>query len=120
MLWRSLGLIITAITIFLAGACSPSNEQEKMADPQDDHFTCAAMISALDQLVASGQVSQEAVPANTRLTVGMTHLNAWAISNNLEEREAFEKVKEERSRLIATQSPAEITRRATACIDSVD
>ena len=90
-----------------------------MAEPQDDHFTCAAMIGALDQLVASGQVPQEAVPANTRLTVGMTHLNAWAIPNNLQEKEAFEKVKEERSRLIATLTPAEITGRAKACIDSV-
>ena len=89
-----------------------------MATVPDDHFTCAAMIGAHDQLVASGQVPQEAVLAGTRLTVGMTHLNAWAISNNLRE-EAFEKVKEERSRLIATLSPAEITARAKACIDSV-
>ena len=90
-----------------------------MAERRDDHFTCAAMIGALDQLVASGQVPPEAVPANARLTVGMTHLNAWAIPHNLQEKEAFEKVKEERSRLIATLTPAEITRRAKACIDSV-
>ena len=90
-----------------------------MADAQDDHFTCAAMIGALDQLVASGQVPQDAVPAATRLTAGMTHLNAWAIPNNLQEKEAFEKVKEERSRLIATLAPAEITGRAKACIDGV-
>ena len=89
-----------------------------MANDPDDHFTCAAMIAALDQLVASGQVPQEAVPANTRLTVGMMHLNAWAIPNNLPENEAFKKVKEERSRLIATLTPAEITARAKACIDS--
>jgi len=90
-----------------------------MARNPDDHFSCAALIGALDQLVASGQVPQDAVPANTRLTAGMTHLNAWAIPNNLQEKEAFEKVKEERSRLIATLSPAEIIERAKACIDSV-
>lgn len=105
--------------MIFAGACSPPNGQEKMADAQDDHFTCAAMIGALDQLVASGQVPQDAVPAGTRLTVGMTHLNAWAIPNKLQEKEAFEKVKEERSRLIATLTPAEIAGRAKACIDSV-
>ena len=90
-----------------------------MAKGPDDHFTCAAMISALDQLVARGQVPQEAVPSGTRLTVGMTHLNAWAIPNNLQEKEAFEKVNEERLRLIATLTPAEITTRAKACIDSI-
>jgi hypothetical protein len=105
--------------MIFAGACSPPNGQEKMADAQDDHFTCAAMIAALDQLVASGQVPQDAVPAGKRLTVGMTHLNTWAIRNNLQEKEAFEKVKEERSRLIATLTPAEITARAKVCIDSV-
>ncbi len=89
-----------------------------MANDPDDHFTCAAMIAALDQLIASGEVPQEAVPANARLTVGMTHLNAWAIPNNLHEKDAFEKVKEERSRLIATLTPAEITTRAKACIDN--
>jgi hypothetical protein len=89
-----------------------------MANDPDDHFTCAAMIAALDQLIASGEVPQEAVPANARLTVGMTHLNAWAIPNNLQEKDAFEKVKEERSRLIATLTPAEITARAKACIDN--
>jgi hypothetical protein len=103
--------------MIFAGACSPLNGREKMADAQDDHFTCAAMIAALDQLVASGKVSQDTVPANTRLTVGMTHLNAWAIPNSLQEKEAFERVKEERSRLIATLTPAEITKRAKACID---
>ena len=118
MMLRSSGLIIPAFMI-LAGACSPPTGQEMMAEAQDDHFTCAAMIGALDQLVASGRVPQEAVPANTRLTVGMTHLNAWAIPNNLQEKEAFDKVKEERSRLIATLTPAEITERAKACIDSV-
>ena len=90
-----------------------------MASDPDDHFTCAAMIAALDQLIASVEVPQEAIPANTRLTVGMTHLNAWAIPNNLQEQEAFEKVKEERSRLISTLTNAEITARAKACIDSV-
>ena len=87
-------------------------------DP-DDHFTCAAMIGALDQLVASGEVAQESIAANMRLTAGMTHLNAWAIPNDLQEKEAFEKVKEERSRLIATLTPAEIVERAKACVDSV-
>ena len=90
-----------------------------MAKGPDDHFTCAAMIGALDQLVVSGQVAQDAVPAGTRLTAGMTHLNSWAIPNNLEEKEAFESVKQERSRLIATLTPAEITGRAKACIESV-
>ena len=89
-----------------------------MANDRDDHFTCAAMIAALDQLVAGGQVPQEAVPANTRLIVGMTHLNAWAIPNNLQEKEAFEKVREERSRLIANLTTADIVARAKACIDS--
>jgi hypothetical protein len=106
--------------MILASACSPPNGQEKMTEPQDDHFTCAAMIAALDQLVASGRAPEEAIPSNTRLTAGMTHLNAWAIPNNLPEKEAFEKVKEERSRLIATLPPAEITARAKACLDSVN
>ena len=90
-----------------------------MTEPLDDHFTCAAMISALDQLVASGQVTQADVPANTRLIAGMTHLNAWAIPKDLPEKEAFERVQEECSRLIATLSPAEIARRAKGCIDNV-
>ena len=89
-----------------------------MTTGSDDHFTCAAMIGALDQLATSGQVPQEAVPAGTRLTAGMTHLNAWAIANNLPEKEAFDRVKEERARLIATLSPAEITERAKACVAS--
>ena len=110
--------VFTLTSIILLASCSPG-ASDTMANDADDHFTCAAMIAALDQLVASRQVPQEAVPANTRLTVGMTHLNAWAIPNNLQEKEAFEKVKEERSRLIATLTPAEITARAKTCIDSV-
>ena len=108
----------TLTSIILLASCSPEGSQ-RMAKGPDDHFTCAAMIAALDQLVTSGQVPQDAVPAGTRLTVGMTHLNAWAIPNNLQEKEAFEKVKEERSRLIATLTSAEITARAKACVDSV-
>ena len=107
----------TLSSIILLASCSPG-ETHKMTSKPDDHFTCAAMIGALDQLVASGQVPQDGGPANSRLIAGMRHLNAWAIPNNLEEKEAFEKVKEERSRLIATLTPAEITGRAKACIDS--
>lgn len=53
------------------------------------------------------------------LLAGMKHLNAWAIPNNLPEKQALDTVTAERDRLLATLSPDEILSRAHSCMDRV-
>lgn len=85
----------------------------------DDHFTCAAMISAADQLLLSNRAPADAGISEKAALATMTHFNAWAIPKNIPEKQAFDEVKAERDRLIATLSPADIVGRAHACIDRV-
>ena len=105
--------------MLVSGACSPSDGKGQMADIQDDHFTCAAMISAADRLVGAGKLGGDALPVDKMLAASMGHLNAWAIPKGLKEEEAFEAVNKERERLLADLEPEEIATRARACIASM-
>lgn len=89
-----------------------------MATTQDDHFTCAAMISAADRLVGAGKLTVDAFSADDMLTASMSHLNAWAIPKGLKEAEAFDAVNKERERLLADLTPEEVATRAKDCISA--
>jgi len=85
----------------------------------DDHFTCAAMISAADRLAGSGKLSAASFPMGKALVAGMGHLNAWAIPAGMKESDAFDAVAKERERLLRELTPEEIGARATACMESM-
>jgi hypothetical protein len=82
----------------------------------DDHFTCAAMISAADHLIVSGRAPADAAIRSNGLVASMRHLNAWAIPNGLRESDAFSRVKKERGRLLGNLSGSKIVARAKVCI----
>ncbi len=84
----------------------------------DDHVTCAAMISAADRLVATEQVAPDEAVTRDGLLAMMTHLNAWAIPNDVSEKEAFARLNLERDRLTETVPPKDVVTRAHACIAS--
>jgi len=90
-----------------------------MSKLEDDHFTCAAMISAADRLAGIGKLSADAFSADKTLPASMGHLNAWAIPKGLKEAEAFAAVNKEREQLLADLAPEEIGSRAQACIASM-
>jgi hypothetical protein len=85
----------------------------------DEHLTCAAMISAADLLIVSGEVAVDALILDQGLVASMTHLNNWSIPNDVHESEAFERVFKERDRLMAELSPTEIVARARLCIAAI-
>lgn len=89
-----------------------------MAEQQDTHFTCAAMISAADGLITAGRLPSGAINTDKALLAAMTHLNAWAIPNDINEADAFDAVKKERDRLLAEFPPQEIASRAKRCVES--
>jgi hypothetical protein len=107
---RALLNVIILSTVMLAAACSPQ------AGGGDDHFTCAAMIGAADQLVTTGRVAADDSIKSKGLYAAMTHLNAWAIPKGLKEREASDNVLKERDRLLREVTPNEIVERAKVCI----
>ena len=103
----------------LAAACSPQIGGDSQAVPQDDNFTCAAIISAADQLMATGKVAADDLIMRKGLMASMGHLNAWAIPKGLHESEAFDSVKKERERLLGKLTPKAVVARAKACIEQM-
>jgi hypothetical protein len=77
------------------------------------------MISAADHLVTAGRVATDALVVQRGLTGMMTHLNAWAIPQGLDESAAVERVDSERERLLDELPPEEIVARARLCIESL-
>lgn len=112
---KQLGLSLA----MMAAACAPQGGGGGKGETQDDHFTCAAIISAADQLVATGRAPADASITQNGLMASMSHLNAWAIPKGLPESEAFDSVKQERERLIAKLTPDEIVARAKVCINQM-
>ena len=114
--WAFAAILISSFVT----ACSPTGQQNGSPTTEaDDHFTCAAIIGAADQLVATARVAPDAAITQNGLLAAMTHLNAWAIPKNLPEKQAFDEVKGERDRLVSSLSTTEIVTRAHACIDQV-
>ena len=81
-----------------------------------DHFRCAALIGAADMLMGNGTLPVDNDFNKRSLQSGMTHLNAYAIPKQIQEKDAFDAVKAERDRLIAGESPAAILEQAKACL----
>ena len=104
--------ILVLLQAMLAAACSPQVGR-------DDHFTCAAMISAADHLVTTSQVAADDSIMRKGLMASMGHLNAWAIPKGLQESEAFDSVKKERERLLGNLTPKEIVARAKVCMEQM-
>lgn len=105
---------LLAAVAFTATACSPTT-----GTAPDDPFTCAAMISAADRLVATGRLAPDEALSRQGLVSMMTHLSAWAIPAGLPEKEAFARLHQERDRLTQALSPPDIQTRAHACIEAV-
>ena len=104
---------LLAAVAFVVTACSPTT-----GTTPDNPFTCAAMISAADRLVATGRLAPDETLSRLGLVSMMTHLNTWAIPKDLSEKEAFDQLKQERDRLTETHGPQDILTRAQACISS--
>ena len=83
----------------------------------DEHLSCAAQISAFDRLLVSGKA--ETLPAGTgdRRIGMMTHLNAFAVPQDIREPDAFAALNELRDTLLAEREPDEIRSKAIDCID---
>jgi hypothetical protein len=106
---KRITLCATAL-LAVTGGCS-----QLEAAAGDDHFTCAALISAADRLIVTRRVPPDDGMANDRLVAMMTHLNSWAIPQRMPEREAFAAVNAERERLLEAEDPDAIMTRARAC-----
>ena len=111
MFGLSLAMMVTA--------CSSQSGGDGQGEPQDDHFTCAAIISAADHLVATDRAPADASITQNGLMASMGHLNAWAIPKGLPESEAFDSVKKERERLLGELTQNEIVARAKVCINQM-
>ena len=107
------GVVIAA----MSAACSPSGSGAD-AGADDDHFRCAAMIGAADQLIRQNVVPDDQDLLQRGLLAAMAHLNAYAIPRQLAEREAFAAVKAERDRLIADLPSEQIVARARICVET--
>ena len=92
----------TALLIILSAAGCSSNGGNAVP-AETDHFRCAALIGAADMLMANGTLPSDDDFHKRSLVAGMTHLNAYAIPKNLQEKDAFDAVKAERDRLIADE-----------------
>ena len=86
----------------------------------DDHLLCAAQISAYEQLMRSGKLEQEPEFGGKTLVAMMTHLNAFAMPQDLREPEGFRRLAEEREAVLRSATNDEIRSNARACIEIVD
>jgi hypothetical protein len=86
----------------------------------DDHLTCAAIIGAASQLVATGRVAADNSATQKGLYAAMSHLNAWAIPKGLKEIEASDQVLKERDRLLKEVTPNQIVERAKVCTAQIE
>jgi hypothetical protein len=82
----------------------------------DSAFECAALIGAADRLMVTKTVESDGQIIKNGLVASMGYLNLFALSRKLGEKEAFAAVLAERDRLVKSEPPAGIVRRARACI----
>ena len=67
-------------------------------------------------LMNNGTVAMDEELSKHVLEAGMTHMNAYAIPKQINEKDAFDAVKAERDRIIATETPAAIVEQAKTCL----
>lgn len=82
----------------------------------DDHLQCAATVSAYSYLVAQGRIPEQEL-ASDPLVAAMTHLNAYAIPQNIDEKAAFAALNRIRDDLLASGDPGDIAERAKTCVE---
>jgi len=105
---------IVMLMALSAAGCSANGGNEVAAGT--DHFRCAALIGAADMLMANGTLPSDDDFHKRSLLSAMSHLNAYAIPKNIQEKDAFDAVKAERDRLIAAKSATSILEEAKACL----
>lgn len=127
-------VLASALTVCLiASACTeasdlPASGNKDSAQNSDafdamsaeEHLSCAAMISAYDQLIGSGVEEAGENDRVRRLNTSMWHLNAYAIPQEIGEADAFVALDGERSATFSEQSDVAITKQAKACMDVVE
>lgn len=102
----------SVLAIFLIAGCAPS------AEKLNRNLECAALISAANQLSLRGELDTGSEFDGQALFSGMTHLNNYAIPNQIPETAAFEQMNARRDALIETKSPSSILKSAKSCIRS--
>ena len=85
----------------------------------EEHFDCAARIFAYQKLIFDGAIERDRQYPET-LVPGMTHLNSWAVPQDLREQDAFEILNEKRDELIAEMEPDAIAKQAAKCMQLVE
>ncbi|MDF7776755.1 hypothetical protein P1X14_15970 [Sphingomonas sp. AOB5] len=103
----------------LMAACSPQTPDNQTVEAKAgvmDHLRCAALISAADHLMNSGNVPNDPAFRQAALVAGMTHLNAHAIPARIAEKDAFAAVDRERARIIGEIPGEQIVEQAKACV----
>jgi hypothetical protein len=113
---------LASLIALIAMAVTGCSEQQAAAVSfgamsEEEHLACAAKISAFDRLLGAGKVEPMPDGTGDRLVAMMTHLNAYAIPQNIPEPDAFAALDDLREQVLAEQQPGAIRSDAMACIE---
>ena len=119
---RACGLIGCAMLAGALAACSPAELQAKSfgAMSHDEHLRCAAQINGYERLMSGGQVEREPEFLSKALAASMTHLTAYAVPQDIAERDAFAALNQLREELLGKEKPAALREAALACIEAFE
>ena len=115
-------LIAGAMLAGFLSACSPAALGAKSfgAMSYDEHLRCAAQINGYERLMSSGQVEREPEYLSKALAAYMTHLSAYAVPQDIAERDAFAALNQLREDLLAKETPAELRKAALSCMEAFE
>ncbi|MCR2832908.1 hypothetical protein [Parerythrobacter lacustris] len=107
-----------ALAASMITGCSEQQEAavSLAAMSEEEHLACAAKISAFDRLLGEGKVAAMPDGTGDRLVAMMTHLNSYAIPQNIREPDAFAALNALREQFLAEQKPDAIRADAMECI----
>ncbi len=89
-----------------------------VADAKPDNFGCTATLAAYTHAVRDGDIAHDKELTPQAYMAVMFHLNAWAIPQDIREREAFAQINAEADRIRGEISAEEVVETARWCIDN--
>lgn len=116
-----ISMTITAGLLTMLGGCGETQETSTAITDMtyDDHLRCAAMISAFDRQLAQSNIGYGDDIEVDPLVAMMTHLNSYAIPQDLSEGAAFDALHKKRDAIVATQSLEKIRDETRVCLQNV-
>lgn len=87
-------------------------------DPKPDNFGCAAMLVAYTHALRDGDIAHDKELTPQAYMAVMFHLNAWAIPQDIREREAFAQINAEADRIRGETGAEEIVETARWCVEN--